>query len=488
MKEKKQCVICRKKRKENYLKVFSYIKVCSYCIRSDKELKEYIKTYEYMLKQERKYQFIQNGDATEYSKTINETDQSFQNLEKFIESRYQFSIEKNKIINDVINTIEDKNVKNIKLNKNNIKKTLNSFEIDDLNKVEKKIKKVNSYTDLAEDLEIEKKTSDIFVPNPKDLFNNINQYVMGQDQAIRDISIAIVKHWCRFYDPSIAKSNILIAGPTGTGKTEIVRTLSEILQIPIAIVDASSFTASGYKGTTASDAIVSALLNATDDITKAQKSIVFIDEIDKKANFNSSGDGDIRTSSVQQELLKIIEGTTISIESVEGKGFAPKFIDIKTDDILFVCAGAFSGIEKFFKENKNDIGLNTKKQTKKHEYNNKITNKELIEYGFIPEFIGRFGTITQTQPLNVDIMTSILRDKKNSILRQWEKTFNQFHIKVLYSNEFIMEVVEEALASKIGARGLNRIINSKLDHVLFDAYKLVNKTVVIGSNNKIKIK
>jgi ATP-dependent Clp protease ATP-binding subunit ClpX len=320
-------------------------------------------------------------------------------------------------------------------------------------------------------------TADRF-QNPKQLYDKISESVIGQDHAKRTVSMAIIRHLLRLEDNSIKKQNVLIVGPTGTGKTEISRSVSREVNLPFVDLDSTSMTASGFKGATLSDTIISALMHAAKGKQSlAESGIVFLDEIDKKASVESN---EIGTVNIQQELLKILEGGIIRSE-IRNKEGQTKNIEFKTENLLFICAGSFSGIDRIIGQ-KTSISLNGSQKVPA-DYS-KITAQHIIKYGMIPELVGRFSNITYTSPLLKNEFLHILK-KKNSIINNYKKIFFKYDARLEFTEEYLQSVVEKVLLENTGARGLDLIIEKDFEKLFFNIEDLRSKSVVIERESVI---
>lgn len=301
---------------------------------------------------------------------------------------------------------------------------------------------------------------------PNFIFKELSKFVIGQDSAKKAVSIGLATHFRRLEDPSIEKSNILIIGPTGTGKTEIARTISKLFGIPLAISDATSFTAHGYIGEDV-ESVLYQLMNMCDwDLSKAQNGIVFIDEIDKLGK-NQEGpySPQIGTIRVQQSLLKMMEGGRIKLTKPTNRKSqnSEEHFFFDTSKTLFICAGSFPGLDDYLNP-KSTISLSEENKSIK----SKIKTEHLIRYGFIPEFIGRLPIIVETNNLSRSDLIKILTQTENSLTEQYRKIMNRYGVILEYSEDFIESICEEALRLKTGARGLRLLMEERLSNLLFE--------------------
>ncbi len=339
------------------------------------------------------------------------------------------------------------------------------------------------------------------LPTPHEIYEELSQYVMGQEEAKRAMSVAVYNHYRRITaddtedleqfgeQVELAKSNILLLGPTGTGKTLLAQTLARFLEVPFAIADATTLTEAGYVGEDVENILLKLITAADGDIEKAQLGIVYVDEIDKIARKaeNLSITRDVSGEGVQQALLKILEGTVASVPPVGGRKHPmQELLHIDTTNILFICAGAFVGLDKLVAERvgKKGIGFNSeishKVKDSEDELMNSVTPSDLHKFGMIPEFIGRIPVITNTKQLQKEDLVRILTEPKNAITKQYKRMFAIEGVELEFTQEALEEIAALALSRGTGARGLRSICESLLEKTMFDlpSDKSIIKVVV----------
>lgn len=360
---------------------------------------------------------------------------------------------------------------------------------------------------ITDDCEDEKKLEVSKIPKPIEIKEYLDQYVIGQDQAKRSVSVAIYNHYKRINSAvkddnvEIQKSNILLLGPTGSGKTLIAQTLAKFLNVPFAIADATTLTEAGYVGEDVENILLKLIQNADYDIERAEKGIIYIDEIDKIArkSENPSITRDVSGEGVQQALLKILEGTTASVPPQGGRKHPhQEFIQINTSNILFICGGAFDGMEKIIEQRINirSIGfgadIKSKKEKDLGELFKEILPEDLLKFGLIPEFIGRLPIIVSLNALTVDALVRILKEPKNAIVKQYKKLFEYDEVNLEFDDQALYKIANKAISRDTGARGLKAIVEDLLIDVMYDipSKKNVDKVVVTENsidNKKVKV-
>lgn len=330
----------------------------------------------------------------------------------------------------------------------------------------------------------QKKTGETKEFNPTDLKDYLDQYIIGHDDAKIFLSVAVAQHFKRLSinttDVQIEKSNVLMLGPTGCGKTMMAKKIAEYLDLPFAICDATSLTEAGYVGDDV-ESILTRLINEADgDIDLAKKGVVYIDEIDKIARRSDtlSNHKDVGGEGVQQSLLKIIEGHQVVVPlSGKKRPTSVENVEIDTSNILFICGGSFSGLEKIINERTNTktIGFNANFYTGSDLAFKDVTAKDLIKYGFIPEFVGRFGLLVPLDELSLEDLIKILTEPKNNLISQYKEIFKFDGVDLKFDRESIEKIAEKSLELKTNARGLKAILESVLVQYQFDAIDLVKR-------------